>query len=100
MRADTNELIPLEDMVLSEGLEALKERRRLRAITADQEMAKRGAMIYEYDRRKRMAEGTERLARCHADLRKNIEAAQTAYRKNRTLANADRLIAALDGVRV
>ena len=57
MRADTNELISLEDTVLSEGLEALKERRRLRTITAEQEMAKRGAMIYEYDRRKRMAEG-------------------------------------------
>ena len=81
MRADTNELISLEDTVLSEGLEALKERRRLRTITAEQEMAKRGAMIYEYDRRKRMAEGTERLARWYADLRKNIEAAQ-----NRQLA--------------
>ena len=62
MRADTNELISLEDIVLSEGLESLKERRRLRTITAEQEMEKRGAMIYEYDRRKRMAEGTERLA--------------------------------------
>ena len=70
MRADTSELISLEDTVLSEGLEALKERRRLRTITAEQEMAKRGAMIYEYDRRKRMAEGTERLARWYADLRK------------------------------
>ena len=98
MRADTTELIPLEDMVLSEGLEALKERRSLRAITADQEMAKRGAMIYEYDRRKRMAEGTERLARCHADLRKNIEAAQNRYRKERTLEAADMLSDVLDGM--
>ena len=48
-------------------------------------------MIYEYDRRKRMAEGTERLARCHADLRKNIEAAQNRYRKERTLEAAVRL---------
>ena len=98
MRADTNELISLEDTVLSEGLEALKERRRLRTITAEQEMAKRGAMIYEYDRRKRMAEGTERLARWYADLRKNIEAAQNRYRKERTLEAADMLSDVLDGM--
>lgn len=37
------------------------------------------------------------LAFWHANLRRDIEAAHTAYKKNRTLENADRLSAALDG---
>lgn len=45
-----------------------------------------------------MAEGTERLARWYADLRKNIEAAQNRYRKERTLEAADMLSDVLDGM--
>lgn len=37
------------------------------------------------------------MYRWNSDLRKAVESAQNAYRKNRTLENADRLSAALDG---
>ena len=50
--------------------------------------------------RKCIMESWRKMGDFWAETYRQVEAAQTAYRKNRTLANADRLIAALDGVRV
>ena len=61
----------------------------------DQAIKEKGQMTYQYNKEKCIMESWRKMC----DFRQ-VEAAQTAYRKNRTLANADRLIAALDGVRV
>ena len=57
----------------------------------DQAIKEKGQMTYQYNKE---------MGDFWAETYRQVEAAQTAYRKNRTLANADRLIAALDGVRV
>ena len=57
-------------------------------------------MTYQYNKEKYIMESWRKMGDFWAETYRQVEAAQTAYRKNRTLANADRLIAALDGVRV
>lgn len=66
----------------------------------DQAIKEKGQMTYQYNKEKCIMESWRKMGDFWAETYKQVEAAQTAYRKNRTLANADRLIAALDGVRV
>lgn len=83
--------------VYFQGLSLLYARFRDGRISREQGSADKGKMLHEC----RVREGTERagsrLAEWHAKLRKDIEWAQIAYQKDRTLENADRLSAALDG---
>ena len=60
----------------------------------------KGQTTYQYNKEKCIMESWRKMGDFWAETYRQVEAAQTAYRKNRTLANADRLIAALDGVRV
>ena len=66
----------------------------------DQAIKEKGQMTYQYNKEKCIMESWRKMGDFWAETYRQVEAAQTAYRKNRTLANADRLIAALDGVRV
>ena len=71
----------------------------LRAGTKTREQAaeEKGRMTYQYDKEKRTMGHWQKMGDYWAERYKQVEAAQIAYRKNRTLENADRLSAALDG---
>ena len=57
-------------------------------------------MTYQYNKEKCIMDSWRKRGDFGAETYRPVEAAHTADRQNRTLANADRLIAALDGVRV
>lgn len=51
----------------------------------------------QYDKEKRSMDHWSRMGNYWAERYSRVEAAQSAYRKNRTLENANALCAALDG---
>lgn len=65
--------------------------------TREQAAEEKGRMTYQYDKEKRTMEHWQRMGDHWSGIIRQTEAAQNAYRKNRTLENADRLSAALDG---
>lgn len=89
--------LPLEDQAMFQALSLLYARYRRGEITREMASGEKGKLLYEYDRRKRMAKSADALASWHAELRKSIEGAQCRYRKERTLEAADDLSAVLDG---
>lgn len=65
--------------------------------TREQAAEEKGRMTYQYDKEKRTMEHWQRMGDHWSEIILQTEAAQNAYRKSRTLENADRLSAALDG---
>lgn len=63
----------------------------------EQAVLEKGQMTYSYEKAKKEMESWSKMGRYWTDKYKAVEAAQNAYLKNRTLENADRLSAALDG---
>lgn len=65
----------------------------------DRKIGKRekGQIVYQRDRELRQRDCDNKLIQHHVAQTKAVEGAQNAYRKDRTLENADRLSAALDG---
>lgn len=70
---------------------------RTGAKTREQAAEEKGRMTYQYDKEKRTMEHWQRMGDHWSEIILQTEAAQNAYRKSRTLENADRLSAALDG---
>lgn len=70
---------------------------RTGAKTREQAAEEKGRMTYQYDKEKRTMEHWSKMGSYWAEKYSRVEAAQSAYRKNRTLENADALSAALDG---
>lgn len=89
--------LTLPNQVYFQGLSYLYARFRAGFIDRDCGSAEKGKMLYQRDLSERKEAISGRLARHHAEQMKAVESAQNAYRKNRTLENADRLSAALDG---
>ena len=65
--------------------------------TREQATEEKGRMAYQYYKEKRTMEHWHRMGDHWSEIIRQTEAAQNAYRKSRTLENADRLSAALDG---
>lgn len=65
--------------------------------TREQAIEEKGKMTYQYDKEKRSMEHWSKMGSYWAEKYSRVEAAQSAYKKNRTLENADALCAALDG---
>lgn len=65
--------------------------------TREQAIEEKGCMTYQYDKEKRSMEHWSKMGSYWAEKYSRVEAALSAYRKNRTLENADALCAALDG---
>ena len=86
-----------EDQIMFQALSLLYARYHIGRISRDQATREKGQLLYEYDKRQRVAEADRKLTRWHSDLRREIEAAQNHFRKEHTLEAADRLSAALDG---
>lgn len=85
------------DAVMYQGLAALCFRFFQKAITQEQGQIEKKHLMRKYTVERNLKSYEDIMYRWNSDLRKAVEAAQNAYRKNRTLENADRLSAALDG---
>ena len=85
------------DAVMYQGLAALYFRFFQKAITKEQGQIEKKHLMRKYTVERNLKSYEDIMYRWNSDLRKAVEAAQNAYRKNRTLENADRLSAALDG---
>lgn len=70
---------------------------RTGAITREQAVEEKGEMTYQHSVAKNILSSSSIMSKWWADTHKRVEAAQNAYHKERTLENADRLSAALDG---
>lgn len=85
------------DSMMYQGLAALYFRFFQKAITKEQGQAEKKQMMKKYTVERNLKSYEDIMYRWNCSLRKDIEAAQISYRKERTLENADRLSAALDG---
>ena len=87
----------LTDQWFFQSISLLYERYRAGFINREKEKKENGQIVYRRDKEMRQRECGNKLINHHVEQTKCIEAAQNAYRKNRTLENADALSAALDG---
>lgn len=86
--------LTLEEQMVYQILAALTVRYRAGAISAELAVKERRMADAAYD--KAVQDG--RLVDWHVQLTKRIERAMSAYRLNRTLENADRLVDTIDGL--
>ena len=89
--------LPLEEQWAYQSMALLYGRFRMKLIDRQTGAAEKGKIGYELERRKRMANTRRRLLERHTKLTQDIEHAANAYRTERTLENADRLVDILDG---
>nr|DAE45820.1 MAG TPA: hypothetical protein [Caudoviricetes sp.] len=82
------------DMVMYQALAALYGRYRMKTITRDRASFEKKALLSEYE----ALNFKWSLGDRWAQLLKQTEAARCAYRKERTLENADKLLHAIDGI--
>ena len=78
-------------------LQTMYQGLRTGAKTREQAAEEKGRMTYQYDKEKRTMEHWQRMGDHWSEIIRQTEAAQNAYRKSRTLENADRLSSVLDG---
>ena len=84
--------LSLVDQVYFQGLAHLYARFHLKVIDRE-----KGQMLYQHDLSKRSQEFESKMAKYHAELRKQTEGALNRYRKERTLEAADNLANVLEG---
>ena len=68
-------------------------------ITRGQAERDKGRLCYELDKAKRTDDSNRRMAKQSSAMFKNIEGAANAYYRERTLENADKLCAAIYGIK-
>ena len=90
--------LSLEDMSAYQFLVLLYERYHRKQIAREQAAEEKGKMLSELDRRKRSAAFESKLMLYHSQQTIAAEGALNAYRKDRTLENADHLCNVLDGL--
>lgn len=89
--------LSLVDQVYFQGLAHLYARFHLKVIDRATGSREKGQMSYQYDLSKRSQEFESKMAKYHAELRKQTEGALNRYRKERTLEAADNLANVLEG---
>lgn len=89
--------LPLEEQWAYQAMAMLYGRHRMKLIDRVAGSAEKGKIKYELECRKRQADLRRRLLDWHTRQTKNIEGAIRAYRKDRTIENADRLVDIIDG---
>lgn len=95
MRGDTMpDGLTLTEQKTWQALSYLYGRYRLKLISREDGGAEKKKIIKTHE----SGVADDRLAKWTADLRRDIEAAQNAYRKDRSLENADGLSMTLDGL--
>ena len=90
--------LSLEDMSAYQFLVLLYERYRRKQITREQAAEEKRRMLGELGKRKRSTAFESKLMLYHSRQTKAAESALNAYRKDRTLENADHLCNVLDGL--
>lgn len=78
----------------------LYERFRYGKLTKEQGSAEKKKILRQYEMDMKDREFMDKLAEHRIIVIRNTEKARNAYRQNRTLENADRLVAAIDGLDV
>ena len=89
--------LSLEDQLAYQAITMLYGRFRLKLVDRATGSAEKGKIGYELECRKRQADLHRKLLEWDIRLKKNVEGAINAYRKERTLENADRLVDIIDG---
>lgn len=89
--------LPLVDQVAFRFLRSMYRDIRTGIQTREQAIEEKGKMTCQYDKEKQSMEHWKTMGEYWSEMHRNLESAQSAYRKNRTLENADALSAALDG---
>lgn len=87
----------LTDQRFFQSISYLYARYRAGFIGRDTGSREKGQILYQRDLEGRQREMDGKLVQHHVELNRAMEAAQIAYQKDRTLENADRLSAVLDG---
>ena len=87
----------LTDQWFFQSISLLYERYRAGFINREKGKKEKGQIVYQRDKEMRQRKCGDKLINHHVAQTKAVESAQNAYRKNRTLENADALSAALDG---
>ena len=91
--------LDLPDQMAYRFLVGLYRDMRTGTITREQAVVDKGKMTYQHSFAKNILKSSSIMGSWWADAHKRVEAAQIAYQKDRTLENADRLSAVLDGRR-
>lgn len=89
--------LDLPDQLAFQFLVNMYVRLKNGTIDRDQAIKEKGDMTYKHSVAKNILAQSSTMGKYWADLRRDLEGANTRYIKNRTLENADRLSAALDG---
>lgn len=84
------------DQLMFQALALLYARYRLKAITREQAITEKKQLLDEY----RVFQYKWGLGDHYVAVTKATEAARALYRKNKTLDNADNLLASIEGVRI
>lgn len=83
------------DQCMFQALAALYARYRFKTISREQASVEKKQLLREHE----AFVYRWKLGDHYVELINRTEAARTAYRKNRTIENADKLLQAIDGVR-
>jgi len=89
--------LTLPDCLTFQFLRSMYRDIRTGVLSVEQAVLEKGQMTYSYKKAIKEMKNWSKMGRYWTNKYKAVEAAQNAYRKNRTLENADRLSAALDG---
>lgn len=89
--------LSLEEQMAWQALAHLYGRYRLKLVSRETGHTEKCRIKYELDLRKRRSDTDRRLAKHHADMLRKLEGAASAYAKDRSLENADRLYQAVYG---
>lgn len=100
-QAMNNEPLPdklsLEEQSLYLSLRSLYISYRLGGISREQGHAEKNKLLAEFEKRKKLADFAQRRNKHTVAMWKAIERIKAAYRKNKSIENADKLVDAIEG---
>lgn len=89
--------LPLPDQLAFRFLRSMYRDMRTSILSREQAILEKGQMTHSYNKAKEEMESWSKMGQYWAKKYKAVESAHSAYLKNRTPENADRLSAVLDG---
>lgn len=87
----------LPDQLAFQFLRSMYRDIRVGVLSRAQAIIEKGQMTYAYNKANGEMRNWSKMGQYWAEMHKEVEAAQINYRKDRTLENADALVAILDG---
>lgn len=86
------------DMAMYQALAALYYRYHMGGISRENAKTEKGMLMHKYNVRVNAKHYEDIMYRFHSDLMKNVEGAASAYAKNRTIENADKMYEVIYGM--